>query len=190
MKKTAVLVYDSFCNFELSVALEVLALSGKEITIFAKTKEAVKSEEGLTLLPDATIEDIDINVYDSLLLTGATDIREAIEDDRVIKFVSLFDGKVIGAISIAPLLLVKAGLLDGKPFMAGVNKEDLYEEGFSEKDLAQMVGWDDNLCAPLTEGYIITDNIITSISYNFIKWALAFGKMIGLNISPKTFGIC
>lgn len=190
MKKTAVLIYDSFCNFEFSVALEVLSLSEKEITVFGKTKEAVRSEEGLVVIPDATIEDIDIDAYDSLLLTGAMDIREAIEDDSIIEFIRLFDRKVIGAISIAPLLLVKAGLLNGKSFMAGVNKEDLYEEGLSEKDLAKMVGWDDNLRSPVIEGYIITDNIITSISYNFVKWALAFGKMIGLNVSPKTFGIC
>ena len=26
-------------------------------------------------------------------------------------------------------------------------------------------------------GYIVADNIITSISYNFVKWGLAFGKM-------------
>lgn len=189
MKKTAVLVYDSFCNFEFSVALEMLALSEKEITVFGKTKEAVKSEDGLTVLPDAAVEDIDIDAYDSLLLPGAMDIREAIEDEKIIDFIRLFDGKVIGAISIAPLLLVKAGLLDGKPFMAGVNKEEIYEEGFSEKELAQMQGWDDNLATPVAEGYMITGNIVTSISYNFVKWALAFGKMLGIDISPKTFGL-
>ena len=57
-----------------------------------------------------------------------------------------FEKKTIGAISIAPLLLVNAGLLNGKPFMAGINKEELFEEGFSESDLTEMVGWDDN-CA-------------------------------------------
>lgn len=189
MKKTAVLVYNSFCNFEFSVVLEILALSEKEITIFGKTIEPVKSEDGLTVLPDATIEDIDLDEYDSLLLPGAMDIREAIEDEKVIDFIRMFDGKIIGAISIAPLLLVKAGMLNGKPFMAGVNKEEVYEEGFSEEDLAEMVGWDDNLATPIESGYIIAGNIITSISYNFIKWALAFGKMVGIEISPKTFGI-
>lgn len=189
LKKTAVLIYDSFCNFELSVALEVLALSEKSITIFAKAKEPVKSEDGLNVLPDAIIEDINLEEYDSLLLPGALDIRDAIEDEKIIDFVQKFDGKIIGAISIAPLLLVKAGLLHGKPFMAGVNKEEIFEEGFSEDDLAEMIGWDDNLATPVEEGYIITDNIITSISYNFVKWALAFVKMVGIDISPKTFGV-
>lgn len=189
MKKTAVLIYDSFCNFEFSVALEILSLSEKQITVFGKSKEAIRSEDGLNVLPDATIDDFNIDDYDSLLLPGAMDIREAIEDEEVIKFIRRFEGKVIGAISIAPLLLVKAQLLNGKPFMAGVNKEEIYEEGFTEEELAQMVGWDDNLEFPVKDGYIITGNIVTSISYNFIKWALAFGKMVGLDISPKTFGI-
>ena len=48
---------------------------------------------------------------------------------------------------------------------------------------------DDNLRKPVEEGYIITGNIITSISYNFVKWALAFGKMVGIDIPAKTFGI-
>ena len=50
MKKTAVLIYNSFCNFEFSVALEILALAEKEVVIFAHTKEAVKSEDGLMVL--------------------------------------------------------------------------------------------------------------------------------------------
>ena len=189
MKKTAVLIYDSFCNFEISVALEMLALSERKITIFAKTKEPVKSEEGLTVLPDDSIKNVNLEEYDSLLLPGAMDIREAIEDQEIIDFVRKFDGKIIGAISIAPLLLVKAGLLNGKPFMAGINKEEVMEEGFTEQDLAGMIGWYDNIANPVEEGYIITDNIVTSMSYLFVKWALAFGRMLGLDISPKTFGI-
>lgn len=35
MKKTAVLLYDSFCTFEISPVLEILALSGKPISLDA-----------------------------------------------------------------------------------------------------------------------------------------------------------
>ena len=125
MKKTAVLIYNSFCNFEFSVALEILALAEKEVVIFAHTKEAVKSEDGLMVLPNQTISEINIDEYDSLILPGAMDIREAIENEEVIEFIRKFENKAIGAISIAPLMLVKAGLLSGKPFMAGVNKEEI-----------------------------------------------------------------
>ena len=182
MKKTAILLYDSFCNFEISVALEILALAEKPITVFGITKQAIRSEDGLSIFPDDTIDNLDLDAYDSLILPGAMDIRETIENERIVDFIKKFEKKTIGAISIAPLLLVKA-------FMAGINKEEIFEEGFSESDLTEMVGWDDNLRKPVEEGYIITGNIITSISYNFVKWALAFGKMVGIDIPAKTFGI-
>ena len=95
----------------------------------------------------------------------------------------------IGAISIAPLLLLKAGLLNGKPFMAGVNPEELADEGYTSGELALMKGWDGSLSDPIPEGYIRAGNIVTSVSYNFVRWALAFGEMIGIKLPPKTFGL-
>ena len=113
MKKTAVLIYDQFCNFEIAPALEMLAMAQKPVTIFAKSLAPVRSEEGLTVLPEKTIDALNPDEYDSLLLPGAMDIRDAIEDDAILDFIRQFDGLPIGAISIAPLLLLKAGLLGG-----------------------------------------------------------------------------
>lgn len=189
MKKTAVLLYDSFCHFEISVALEILALKNKEIVVFAKSKEAILSEERLKIVPDKTIFELDINEYDSLLLPGAVDIESAVKDSEIIEFVKKFSDKVIGAISIAPVLLLKAGILNGKPFMAGVNKEELLEEGFLESDLTLMKDWDECIENPIEEGYILEDKIITSVSYNFVKFGIQFAKMLGIEISPKSFGI-
>ena len=87
MKKTAVLLYDSFCNFEISPALEVLALTEKPITVFGIAKQPIKSEDGLSVFPDDTIDHLDLDEYDSLLLPGAMDIREAIENEKIIDFI-------------------------------------------------------------------------------------------------------
>ncbi|MDO5088661.1 MAG: DJ-1/PfpI family protein [Leptotrichiaceae bacterium] len=191
MKKTAVLIYNSFCNFEFSVLLEILAMNEKPITVFSKDIFPVRSEEGITVLPDKKISDLDINEYDSLILTGAYDIRETVEDDEIMDFIRKFNTEnyVIGAISIAPILLLKAGLLKDKKFIAGVNKEELYEEGFQEKELKYMIDWNEALKNPMIEGYVKDRNIITAVSYNFIKWAMAIIKELGLNVSPKSFGL-
>lgn len=189
MKKTAVLIYDTYCNFEICVALEGLALAGREVVVFAKDRDAVKSEEGLCILPDQIIDEIDIDEFDSLLLPGAADIRSAVEDERILEFIRKFRDKTIGAISIAPVLLVKAGLLSGKSFMAGVNKEDLLEEGFASEELAGMIGWEECTRNPISEGYIVTENIITSVAFHFVRFGLQFCRMVGAEISPKTFGL-
>ena len=117
------------------------------------------------------------------------DIREAIENPRVIDFIKQFDNKIIGAISIAPIMLVRAGILLGKAFMAGVNKEEIMGEGFSEEELSQMIGWDDNLKNPVQMGFVVTDNVVTSVSYNFVRFGLKFGAMLGIDLPPETFGI-
>ena len=105
MKKTAVLIYNQFCNFEIAPALEMLAMAEKPIAVFAKSLAPVRSEEGLTVIPEKSIKELSLDEYDSLLLPGAMDIREAIEDDAILDFIRKFDGMPIGAISIAPLLL-------------------------------------------------------------------------------------
>lgn len=191
MQKTAVLIYPQFCQFEISVALEMLAMAGKPVTVFARNLAPVTSEEGLRVLAEKSIFELDPDEYDSLLLPGAADIRETIEDEETLSFIRRFDDgkRVIGAISIAPILLVKSGVMGEKPFMAGINREELYEEGFSEEALAQMQGWNDNLQNPVPEGYIRSGNILTSVSYEFVRFALAFGRMLGIEMKPETFGI-
>lgn len=46
MKKTAILIYDSFCNFEISTVLEILALAEKPITVFGITREQSEVKMG------------------------------------------------------------------------------------------------------------------------------------------------
>ena len=190
MKKTAVLIYDSFCNFEFSVLMEIFAINNKSVTIFAKETLPLKSEEGLTILPDKKISELNINEYDSLILTGALDIRKTVDDVQILEFIRKFHENfcVIGAISIAPVLLLKAGILENKKFMAGVNKEELYEEGFERGSLEKMTDWNENLKDPISEGYIKEGNIITSVSYNFIEWSIAVAEELGLNVKSKWFG--
>ena len=86
------------------------------------------------------------------------------------------------------MLLLKAGILENKKFMAGVNKEELYEEGFERGSLEKMTDWNENLKDPISEGYIKEGNIITSVSYNFIEWSIAVAEELGLNVKSKWFG--
>lgn len=80
MKKTAVLLYDTCCLFELTVALEMLQMVEKPVVYFAKDLEPIRSEEGMLIIADNTFEQLNIEEYDSLLITGATDAKDAVED--------------------------------------------------------------------------------------------------------------
>ncbi len=189
MKKTAILIYNQFSNRELAPVIEILMHKKKPFTIFAKNLDPIISEEGMRVKPNCFIDQIDINQYDSLVLPGAIDIRHVIEDEQTLDFIKRFDGLTIAAVSIAPILLLQCGLLTGKKFMAGVNRAELYEEGFTKSQLALMTDWDDNIKNPIEKGYIIDGNIITAVAYNALQWAVGFANMIGLNVSTELFGL-
>lgn len=73
--------------------------------------------------------------------------------------------------------------------MVGCEKEDLYEEGFTRADLAQMVGWGDAVEGAVPALYMQTDRIITSVAFGFRQWAMAIGNAMGLETYPKSFGL-
>ena len=52
-----------------------LAPAEKPITVMSIAKQAIRNEDGLSALPDDTIDNLDIDAYDSLILPGARDIR-------------------------------------------------------------------------------------------------------------------
>ena len=189
MKKTAILLYNDFCNFEIAPLLEMLKIYNKEITIFAKSLEPVTSEEGLKVILEKSTKELNVEKYDSLVLPGALDIGDIIDSKEIMDFIKSFKNLKIGAISIAPILLLKCGMLKNKRFMAGVNKSELVEEGFSLEELLLMTDWDENIKNPVEKGYIIDENIITSISYNFLHWTIGFGKFLGLDVNSKIFGL-
>ena len=191
MKKTAVLLYDTCCLFQLTVALEMLKMAEKPVVYFAKELKPIRTEEGMLVIADNTFEQLNVDEYDSLLITGATDAQGMVEDESSQEFVSKFydAGTLIGDISIAPILLLKLGYLKEKPFMIGVEKSDLYEEGFTDDDMKYMIGWEESCDEVVPEKYLKTDNIITSVAFGFRQWAMAIGKELNIELYPKSFDL-
>lgn len=48
MNKTAILLYNDCCLFEITVALEMLQMAQKPVVYFSKDLKPIKSEEGFT----------------------------------------------------------------------------------------------------------------------------------------------
>lgn len=194
-KKTAVLIYSNFCNFEISVALEMLFMAEKPITTFAVSKEPVTSEEGLSVVADCTFEELAIEEYDSLLVTGSMDLTDAITDERVMDFLRQFDREdmVIGAISSGPVLLLQAGMLEGRRYLAGADKEWLQEGNdfpvyFTMEEMEGMIEWKEIKNRPEIKGFLRDGNLVTSVCYWFREWAMEFGRMLGIEVYPGSFG--
>lgn len=190
-KKTAVLLFDYFSNYEISIALSVMGQAGKVFDVFCKN-ECAKSEEGLVVQRTYALGECNIDEYDSLLIPGCMDLRDIIDDDSIRQFLQKFKSQeiVIASISSSPLLLYKAGMLQGKKYIAGLVKEELLEEGFTMEELSNM--------RDITElknedgtisTYMVDGKLLTGIGLGYKEFGIEFGELLGLKYEPEWYGI-
>ena len=138
--------YPYFSLYEITTLTSTLALSF-DITIdyVASENSMVVSEDGLTCLPIKILDQVRIEEYSCVILPGMVNIGPALQDEKLILFLRSLNEQdiLIAAISSAPLLLAKAGLLNDTKFTGGIwqNFFDYFEflprENFQPKVLVQ-----------------------------------------------------
>ena len=146
MKKVLCIIYPNFSLYEITTLTSTLALSF-DVTIDYVSSEhsIVISEDGLPCHPIKTLDQIRIEEYSCVILPGMVNIGPALQDEKLISFLrGLVKQEIlIAAISSAPLLLAKAGLLKDTKFTGGIwqNFFDYFKflprENFQPKVLVQ-----------------------------------------------------
>ena len=146
MKKVLCLIYTNFSLYEITALTSTLALSF-DITIdyVASEHSMVVSEDGLLCQPTKTLDKISIEEYSCVILPGMVNIGPALQNEKLISFLRDLGEQdiLIAAISSAPLLLAKAGLLKDTKFTGGIwqNFFDYFEflprENFQPKLVVQ-----------------------------------------------------
>jgi len=136
MKKVLCIIYPNFSLYEITALTSTLALSFDSMVV---------SEDGLPCQPTKTLDQIHIEEYSCVILPGMVNIGPALQDEKLISFLRDLGEQdiLIAAISSAPLLLAKAGLLKDTKFTGGIwqNFFDYFEflprENFQPKVLVQ-----------------------------------------------------
>ena len=146
MKKVLCLIYPNFSLYEITALTSTLALSF-DVTIdyVASDHSMVVSEDGVLCQPTKTLDQICIEEYSCVILPGMVNIGPALQDEKLISFLRDLGEQdiLIAAISSAPLLLAKAGLLKDTKFTGGIwqNFFDYFEflprENFQPKLVVQ-----------------------------------------------------
>ena len=122
MRKFAVMLYPDFSLQEITCLTSALTVwFGETIDFIASEHKEYRSEEGLRVLPAKTVSEVNIMDYDCVILPGTVNPLPALFDEKLIDFLrnGANTAVVFAAISSAPALLSKAGVLDGKKFTAG-----------------------------------------------------------------------
>ncbi|MBA2796808.1 DJ-1/PfpI family protein [Streptococcus porcinus] len=130
--KIALLIYPEFSLYEITPLTAKLTLQYQEqIDIIASQKSIYKSEDGFQVIPHFSLNEIDLSSYDLILLTGSMAPFSAVSDVVLIDALSRvsLNKTIIASISSSPLILAKAGLLDGYDYTGGIYRN--YFDTFS-----------------------------------------------------------
>ena len=146
MKKVLCIIYPNFSLYEITALTSTLALSFDSTIDYATSDHSmVVSEDGLPCQPTKTLDQIRIEEYSCVILPGMVNIGPALQNEKLISFLRALGEQdiLIAAISSAPLLLAKAGLLNDTKFTGGIwqNFFDYFEflprENFQPKVVVQ-----------------------------------------------------
>ena len=146
MKKVLCIIYPNFSLYEVVCLTSTLALSfGIEIDYVGSDRGIITSEDGLACQPTRTLDEVVIEDYSCVLLPGMINIASALHDEKLISFLRNLNQQeiLIAAISSAPILLAKAGLLKDTKFTGGIWQnffdylEFLPRENFKAKAVLQ-----------------------------------------------------
>ena len=139
---------DGFEQDELFKPRQALLDAGVAVTLASIKTDAIQgvvndSEKGESITPDLTIEDVDTDDYDALVLPGGVGNPDKMRlQERAVEIVTEFmeDDKIVAAICHAPWLLAEADVVDGRRVTSWPSvRTDLENAGADVVDEAVVV---------------------------------------------------
>jgi 4-methyl-5(b-hydroxyethyl)-thiazole monophosphate biosynthesis len=139
------LLADGFEEIETIAPVDLLRRAGVEVAMAALHGDGATGRSGIRVEADVALSGTYGPGYDLLLIPGGPGVGELRRDGRAAALAREFAAaqKPVAAICAAPLVLMDAGLLDGRRFTAHQSVRDL-------------------LPAALDEAVVVDGNLITS----------------------------
>lgn len=140
----AVLVYPGFSEFEVTVALALLARTHDIVNVGLDARP-LRGEGGLQVLPDRALADARPEDFAAVLVPGSADmfvLKDRPDLDAFLRGAHA-RGALVGAICGGPYALGRAGLLDGVPYTVTFTAEQraflgvFPEEGHAYRDVVR-----------------------------------------------------
>lgn len=111
-----IIAHENFQDHEYAESRAVLEDKGFEITVASSSLETATGGEGTQVQPDILVSDIVVGDYDAIVFIGGmgcTEYWDAPDAHRIAQE-AVAEGKVLAAICAAPVILARAGVLQGK----------------------------------------------------------------------------
>ncbi|MGC1402013.1 MAG: type 1 glutamine amidotransferase domain-containing protein [Thermodesulfobacteriota bacterium] len=114
--KALMISADNFEDLELLVPYYRLKEAGVEVDVASMKREAIKGKHNYEVAVDKTLEEIDSDDYDLLVLPGGKAPEKVRKEPKALEIARSFfkQNKPVAAICHGPQTLISAGLMKGK----------------------------------------------------------------------------
>ena len=95
---------------------EIFEQNGLRVTVASSTIKEAEGIFGIKIKPDIVLNEVKITLYDAIVFVGGEGVVQYWDDTHAHQLVkeAVKERKVLGAISIAPIILSNAKILTGK----------------------------------------------------------------------------
>ncbi len=117
MKKVALIIaFRDFRDEEYFITKQVLEETGIKVATFSTNLGEAIGVYGGEAEVDLLIDNLNVKNFDGIVFIGGAGAYKYVEDPKAheIALLAVKENKVLGAICIAPIILAKAGVLQGK----------------------------------------------------------------------------
>jgi protease I len=116
MKALMIIAPKGFRDEELFETKEELENAGIKVEVASITKDTCQGMLGKTYKPDLAVKDANVNNYDAIIIVGGAGSPSLANYNEVLDLLRSAQAKtkLIAAICLGPMVLAKAGILQGK----------------------------------------------------------------------------
>tara|TARA_Y100000310_G_C20695679_1_gene825521 strand:- start:2715 stop:3392 length:678 start_codon:yes stop_codon:yes gene_type:complete len=125
-----VIAPEGFRDEEYFEVREELEKAGHKVIVASLKDTAVSSVEEKEVVVDLLINEVDVADYDALVFSGGSGADIYFDNEKVLEmcYQTLEQGKILAAICVGPVILAKAGVLDGKRVTAWETQKKVLDE--------------------------------------------------------------
>ncbi|MEI2400987.1 DJ-1/PfpI family protein, partial [Paenibacillus phytohabitans] len=123
MKKILLAIYDSFSEFEITVATAMLRGTYQIVTV-ADSLKTITGESGLQFVPHLMYQQVDPKEYEAILIPGG-DLINIKDTEELFQLTNILyqQNKLTAAICSGTYVLARAGVLGDKPYTVTLHQE-------------------------------------------------------------------
>ncbi len=173
MKKILLAIYDSFSEFEITVATAMMRGTHQIVTV-ADSLKTITGESGLQFVPHFMYQQLDPMEYEGIIIPGG-DLINIKDTEELFQLTKIFyqHNKLTAAICSGTYVLARAGVLEDKPYTVTLHQEQRKFLGCFEEEHFRY------------EPVVETGNLITAQGHAYVEFALAIAEQLGALNHPE-----